>query len=195
MHLVLTSILSTLAFKNAVQVTALNEWGETEPEAKAADTLKETLLLINDGRLENNFFDGGLLASPAQNNRELAGSCILDKVRGIIGSEFKNKAINDVKIDLAAFCTVSKEVEEEEACVQDTSKAYSLLSDVMAADNMPEKLQIGAQAAALLIQATNKRLTEDQVTIKHKSLLGACSGQDWTKCSWRDVLDADIPVQ
>jgi len=188
LRLVLTSILLTLAFMNTVQAAHPNP-DNKKPEEEAAATLKEMLQLIHEGHFENHFFDGEILKSPPQSNREHVGSCILDKALGIKGSEFDKVAINELKIDLAACCTKSEE--EEAACVKDSSKAYSLLSDVLATSDMNNKHKLGAQASALLIRAANKRLTKEQLKPEHMHLVEVCAEKDWVKCTWRDLLDHD----
>jgi len=177
------------AVQAAVQARGQTEQEDTQHEAPAANAMTEMMQLIHEGHLKHQFNDGNLLVVTPQAVHELVGSCMLDKVLGIMGSDLDLVALNDFKTDLVACCTKSEDAEDEASCVKDSSKAYSLLSDMMEISDMPEKQKLGAQASALLIRAANKRLKVDQLQEQYQALLQICSWKDWTTCTWHDVVD------
>merc|ERR1712216_115252 len=113
MRLALTLLVSSLLL------------GSVLADKPAARTLNEMVKLINDGKFDNNFFDGDMLAEKTGNTKQqqVAG-CLLDKVSAIKNENGLEQFPNDLKVDLAACCTKDS---NEAGCIKQLAPAYDAL--------------------------------------------------------------------
>jgi len=140
----------------------------------AANNLPEMLQKIDSGEFANNFFDGEVLKGKAKDDLEAVAGCLLDKVGAIVEENGEENGVgasfvNDLQVDLAACCT-----KDREACTEEVAPAYAMLAQVAAGTANSD--DVSGHIAALLLEASRKRVKADRVKKSHAKYLGRCTG-------------------
>eukprot|EP00928_Gymnodinium_smaydae_P066148 TRINITY_DN49204_c0_g1_i1.p1 TRINITY_DN49204_c0_g1~~TRINITY_DN49204_c0_g1_i1.p1 ORF type:complete len:179 (-),score=41.71 TRINITY_DN49204_c0_g1_i1:65-601(-) len=151
-------------------------------DAKAESTLDDMIRKIQSGEFDNNFFDGEVLLSSPQNDKEAVAGCLLDKVGAIVEERGVHTFVNDLQVDLAACCTKPN----DKTCVEEVREAYKLLADV---NNRKKKATdtIAAKVAGHLIAAARSRVAQAKVKDSHAHFLTKCNSLD--DCTMTSLLN------
>merc|ERR1719329_630961 len=156
---------------------------QASADAPAAKTLLEMVQKIDSGEFDNNFNDDGILKGKAKDDLESVAGCLLDKVGAIVIEHDVASFVNDLQVDLAACCT-----KDRESCLEEVSPAYGMLAQVAAREAEPA--DVSAHIAAILLQASRKRIKAERVKPPHSKFLGKCTGAV-ADCPLKQLMSKD----